>query len=46
MHNNKIKVLYVITDLGAGGAETMLGRLLSGVDKERFESAVISLSNN
>jgi glycosyltransferase involved in cell wall biosynthesis len=41
-----IKVLHIITDLAApGGAETMLYRLLSRMDKARFENEVISLTS-
>jgi glycosyltransferase involved in cell wall biosynthesis len=40
-----IKVLHIITDLSAGGAETMLYRLLSKMDTERFENEVISLTS-
>ena len=38
-----IRVCHVITGLFTGGAETMLYRLLSATDRERFEPAVISL---
>src|SRR5438309_1541020 len=40
-----IKVLHIITDLAVGGAETMLYRLLSGIDNARFENEVISLTS-
>ncbi len=40
-----MKVLHVITGLGTGGAENMLYKLLSGMDNERFESVVISLTD-
>jgi glycosyltransferase involved in cell wall biosynthesis len=40
-----IKVLHIITDLSAGGAETMLYRLLSKMDTARFENEVISLTS-
>lgn len=39
----KIRVLHLITGLGVGGAETMLVKLLEGMDRERFESTVVSL---
>jgi len=42
----KIKVAHIITDLGVGGAEVMLCKLLSQMDKEQFESMVISLSDS
>ncbi len=38
-----MKVLHIITDLGQGGAEMMLYKLLSGMDRELFEPVVISL---
>lgn len=37
------KVLHVITDLGTGGAEMMLWKLVSSGDRQRFAHAVISL---
>ena len=40
-----IKVLHIITDLAVGGAETMLYRLLSGMDNTLFENEVISLTS-
>ena len=40
-----IKILHIITDLAAGGAETMLYRLLSKMDTARFENEVISLTS-
>lgn len=40
-----IKVLHIITGLSAGGAETMLYRLLSKMDTVRFENEVISLTS-
>ncbi|MEO8286217.1 MAG: glycosyltransferase [Chloroflexota bacterium] len=38
-----VKVVHLITGLNVGGAETMLYKLLSGMDRERFENSVISL---
>ncbi len=38
-----MKILHVITDLDTGGAEMMLVRLLSQLDRDRFQSSVISL---
>ena len=37
------KILHVTTNLLPGGAETMLYKLLSRADRERFEPAVVSL---
>ena len=39
-----IKVLHLITGLGVGGAETMLLKLLGGLDRERFASTVVSMT--
>lgn len=40
-----IRALHLITGLRAGGAETMLYRLVSSADKNRFEHHVISLTD-
>lgn len=37
--------MHVITDLDTGGAETMLYKLLSGIDRAEFDNQVLSLSN-
>jgi len=39
----RIKILHIINDLSVGGAEMMLYKLLSGINRERFDPAVISL---
>ncbi len=39
----KIKISFVITDLSVGGAQMMLFKLLSRLDRSRFEPEVISL---
>ena len=39
-----MKVLHVITGLDAGGAETMLLKLLDRIDRRVFDNAVLSLS--
>jgi len=38
-----MKILHIITSLDTGGAEKMLFKLLSGMDRQRFESRVICL---
>jgi Glycosyltransferase Family 4 len=38
-----IKVLHIINNLSIGGAEMMLYKLLSRMDRERFDPAVVSL---
>jgi glycosyltransferase involved in cell wall biosynthesis len=40
-----IPVTHVITGLGRGGTETVLRRLLDGVDRDRFHMRVISLTD-
>lgn len=40
-----IRLLHVITDLDTGGAERMLYRLLSKIDRECFDCSVISLTD-
>src|SRR6476659_10364238 len=42
----RIKVLHVINDLSVGGAETMLYKLLSTIDRKHFDPAVVSLGHN
>ena len=39
------KVVHIITGLGTGGAEMMLYKLLSGMDRRAFSCMVISLTN-
>lgn len=39
-----IKVVYVITGLGVGGAEMMLVKLLTFIDRKKFQPIVISLT--
>jgi len=39
-----MKITHVITGLSTGGAETMLYKLLSRIDRQRFTSEVISLT--
>jgi glycosyltransferase involved in cell wall biosynthesis len=41
--SGQIKILHIINDLSVGGAEMMLYKLLSGINRERFDPAVISL---
>src|SRR5438034_571212 len=40
-----IRVVHVISGLGAGGAENMLLKLVSSLDRGDFESIVISLGD-
>ena len=40
-----IHILHVITGLGIGGAEVMLTKLVAGMDRTRFVSSVVSLTN-
>ena len=41
-----IRVLHVITGLKSGGAEMMLYKLLSGMDRRRFACTVVSLTDD
>ncbi|MBD2614923.1 MAG: glycosyltransferase family 4 protein [Nostoc sp. ZfuVER08] len=38
-----MKIIYIITGLSTGGAEVMLYKLLSKMDKQRFSPVVVSL---
>lgn len=40
-----MRVLHIINGLASGGAETMLAKLLAGMDREAFEPAVVSLTD-
>jgi glycosyltransferase involved in cell wall biosynthesis len=40
-----MKILYIISGLPTGGAEMMLYKLLSGIDRDIFEPIVISLTD-
>ncbi len=42
-NSKKIKILFVVTNLGTGGAETMLLNFLSRMDSKVFQPQVISL---
>ena len=39
-----MKILHITTSLSLGGAEVMLYKLLSSIDRDRFDSAVVSLT--
>jgi glycosyltransferase involved in cell wall biosynthesis len=39
----RIRIVYLVTGLDAGGAETMLSRLVARLSRERFDPIVISL---
>ncbi|MBR8839659.1 MAG: glycosyltransferase [Stigonema ocellatum SAG 48.90 = DSM 106950] len=44
--NKKIVILFITTGLRTGGAEIMLYKLLSKIDRRQFEPKVISLMDN
>ncbi len=44
--NAKIKLVFIITGLSTGGAEMMLYKLLSRIDRDLFHPAVISLKDS
>ena len=39
------RVLHIITDLNTGGAETMLYKLMSRIDRSQFDTQVVSLTD-
>jgi glycosyltransferase involved in cell wall biosynthesis len=41
-----VRIAHVITGLNTGGAETMLYKLLSRMDRTRFDPLVVSLADN
>jgi glycosyltransferase involved in cell wall biosynthesis len=41
----RTKIVHIITGLSTGGAETMLYKLVSRMDKERFANTVVSLTD-
>jgi glycosyltransferase involved in cell wall biosynthesis len=45
MEKKPIKVLHVIVDLDIGGAEIMLSKLVQEINREQFESQIISLTS-
>lgn len=40
-----IKILHLITDLSTGGAETMLYKLITHIDRTRFNNVVVSMTD-
>jgi glycosyltransferase involved in cell wall biosynthesis len=40
-----IKIVHLITSLESGGAEMMLVKLLTGIDRARFEGCVVSMTD-
>lgn len=45
MNSKMTRVMHVITTLGPAGAETMLWRLVSGMDSSQFKNEVVSLTD-
>jgi glycosyltransferase involved in cell wall biosynthesis len=43
--SRKTRITHIITGLATGGAETMLLKLLQKIDKNRFQSTVIALTD-
>lgn len=43
--SGKMRVLHLITDLNPGGAQLALFKLLSGMDRNRFENEVVSMTD-
>jgi glycosyltransferase involved in cell wall biosynthesis len=46
MSQSRLRVGHVISGLGLGGAESMLLRLVKGMDCSRFDNVVLSLTND
>jgi glycosyltransferase involved in cell wall biosynthesis len=42
---NPIRITHILPGLGVGGAERMLVHLVTGMDRQRFENRVISLTD-
>ena len=42
-HDDMLKIIHLITDLFTGGAEMMLYKLVTRLDRTRFENVVISM---
>ena len=43
--SERIRLVHIINDVSIGGAEMMLYKLLSQVDRDRFEPIVVALRN-
>src|SRR5258708_5946120 len=43
--SSKIRLVHIINDVSIGGAEMMLYKLLSQVNRERFDPIVVALRN-
>jgi len=44
-NSDKIRLVHIINDVSIGGAEMMLYKLLSQVNRERFDPIVVALRN-
>lgn len=45
-HQAHVRIAFIITGLGTGGAETMLVKLLNYIDRRRYSIVVVSLSDS
>jgi glycosyltransferase involved in cell wall biosynthesis len=45
LSHGRLRVMHVITGLSVGGAETMLRKVLQGMDRSRFENSVAALTD-
>ena len=43
MNNNRITVMFLVNNLGSGGAEHQLLQLVKGIDKKRFKPITVTL---
>ena len=41
--SKRIRVMYVVPDLGVGGAERHVTRLMPNLDRSRFDTAVVCI---
>ena len=45
MKKGRVRLVHIITGLDAGGAETMIAKLIKGMNREIFQNEVISLTS-
>ena len=43
MGSTRIRVMYVVPDLGVGGAERHVTKLMPNLDRSRFDTAVVCI---
>ena len=45
MGSTRIRVMYVVPDLGVGGAERHVTKLMPNLDRSKFDTAVVCIGN-